>query len=145
MKRSKGFTLIELIMVIVILGLLAAMLMPQFGNLGNRAKSAAFKGVVGHVKAGLAAYRINAEVQKLSPKWPSSLEVNTGVIFSTITPFFTVIMEPGFYVTSHWSRSARNAGKYTYWYCPDGFIPGKAFGVATYDATVGKFDAQDMP
>lgn len=48
-KRSAqaGFTMIELIVVIVILGVLAATALPKFFDLGTEAKAAALQGVIG--------------------------------------------------------------------------------------------------
>lgn len=45
MKRQSGFTLIELVMVIVILGVLAAVAIPKFVDLKGDAQAAATQGV----------------------------------------------------------------------------------------------------
>jgi len=45
MKRNAGFTLIELVIVIIVLGILAATAVPKFVNLQDDAKEAAMKGV----------------------------------------------------------------------------------------------------
>lgn len=52
--KQAGFTLIELVMVIVILGVLAAVAIPKFVDLGTEAKAAALKGVVGGINSASA-------------------------------------------------------------------------------------------
>jgi MSHA pilin protein MshA len=51
MRKQTGFTLIELIMVIVILGILAATALPKFVDLSSEAEVAALAGVVGAINS----------------------------------------------------------------------------------------------
>ena len=52
--KNKGFTLIELIIVIVLLGLLAAAALPKFSDLETKARAASEDGVIGAFRSATA-------------------------------------------------------------------------------------------
>ena len=53
-RKSKGFTLIELMIVVAIIGILAAIAIPRFANLIDRAREARTQGNLGSLRSATA-------------------------------------------------------------------------------------------
>ena len=69
---QKGFTLIELVVVITILGILAAFAIPRFASLEGQARTAAVQGLAGSLRSGASL----AHALWLAQGNPASTTVN---------------------------------------------------------------------
>ena len=60
-KSVKGFTLIELMIVVAIIGILAAIAIPKFADLVTKSKESAVKGSLGSVRSAVSIYYSDTE------------------------------------------------------------------------------------
>ncbi len=79
-RRSLGFTLIELVVVISILGILAAIAVPRFIDIRTQAYTAQRDGIVGSLRAGIMLVASKNQVQATpdSDTFPDDLEATWG-------------------------------------------------------------------
>lgn len=80
MKKNAGFTLIELVIVIIVLGILAATAVPKFINLQDDAKESALKGAEAAIHSAATIVYSKAAIDGIENKASGSVTANGGAI-----------------------------------------------------------------
>lgn len=95
-KGQEGFTLIELVIIILVLGILAATAIPKFYDMRTAANAAAEKGVVGGVRGGIAIIYASNVLNSPTGTFPAALDaVVAPATSSSANKLFTDVLSPG--------------------------------------------------
>ncbi len=87
LKNQRGFTLIELVIIIVILGILAAVAIPKYQDLSGEAREASARSSLGSLRSAITIYYANQAVQTGTATWPSLVDVRTtGTVMAQAIP-----------------------------------------------------------
>jgi MSHA pilin protein MshA len=104
-RNHKGFTLIELILVISILGILAVAALPKFLDVTTNARTAAVKGVEGAVRAGLQVYYSNNLVNGGAGAYPTTLDAASAAACGTANICFDTVLTNGL-TDANWTKAS---------------------------------------
>lgn len=138
MQNRKGFTLVELVLVIAILGILAIAALPQFINVSTQARQASRDGVVGAVRSGIVLFRANDLVVNGAPgDWPTTLDAAAASSTASASNlFYDTVLTQGV-ADGNWSKGA---GVNTYVY-----DDGTTTFTYTYTPADGTFTSPTAP
>lgn len=85
MKNQSGFTMIELVVVIVVLGILAAVAIPKYVDLSDEALAASQAGMSGAVKSTHAILIAQNAVAGAAQVFPTVTEIANGMTGEDVT------------------------------------------------------------
>lgn len=114
MKIQRAFTIVELVMVIVIIGLLAAVVIPKFGDIRTEAQDAAEQGTVAAVRTGVKLAHMT-DLAQGNDTYPTNLDSAAVGVASETNKLFTNVIDDGI-IDSNWKKNDAT----TYEYVPTG-------------------------
>jgi len=83
---KRAFTFVEVAVVIIMIGILAAMVIPRFGSVTDDAKAASLQSTLAAVRSGVAAFRTNAILAGTNP-FPTAEELlKEGLVMQSEIP-----------------------------------------------------------
>lgn len=102
-KSRRGFTLVELMMVIVISSVVAALILPKFIDLTVNAKAASERAIVAAVRSGINFYKLKAVSENQATIYPTALDSAHDGNSTMDNSFFKVVVFPE--IIDLWSKA----------------------------------------
>jgi prepilin-type N-terminal cleavage/methylation domain-containing protein len=75
----KAFSLLEIMVVVIVIGILAAVVVPRFAKAGDDARTASTESVLGSVRASVASFRTAAVIAGTDP-YPTLQQLTGGTV-----------------------------------------------------------------
>jgi prepilin-type N-terminal cleavage/methylation domain-containing protein len=140
--KAKGFTLIELMIVVAIIGILAAIAIPRFAQMLEKSREGATKGNLGSIKSAASIYY--GDTQGI---WPTTLNSNTTYAFSKYLDNVSPVKVTGQFVTGAASPAGAMVSMTTQSSVPtassQGWLYDSTFGNVFVNSTVR--DSKQIP
>jgi type II secretion system protein G len=103
---NKGFTLLELILVVIVIGILATLAVPQFTDLAEKARAAEAINTIGAIKTAQDLYKIETN------SYTSTIgDLSVTVPTSGATTYWTYSLEAGANATEWGTIAVRSSKK----------------------------------
>jgi len=125
-SRKNGFTLIEMIMALVVIGIVAAISLSRFVAIQDRANQNAELSTAGAIRSGIYNYYLHSQVLNRDPQYPPALDTANNGPASSVNPFFSNVCSMS--MVYDWEKTGLS---YT----------GPAGAVYTYYPDTGRFES----
>ncbi len=145
MYRTKGFTLVEILIVVIILGILAAIVIPQFTEASNDARESALASDLQTIRSQVELYKVQ---HNMYPGYTYDPDTDTTSAWDGAT-FVTQLTG----TTDGNGNAGTDYGPYLQKFPANGFVSGANADAVTgdgtdgygwnFNATTGKFTAND--
>jgi len=126
-KRSAGFTLIELMIVVTIIGILASIAIPRFAQMLEKSREGQTKGNLNSIHSAASIYYGDQR-----GVWPTTLSTSLSYAFSNYLDFLGAVKVTGGFITG--STNPRGS---LVTQTAQGFVPVSSSTGWLYDSNVG--------
>ena len=127
--KAKGFTLIELMIVIAIIGILAVIAIPRFAQMLEKSREGATKGILGSIKSANTIYYGDS-----GGMWPTTLQTVSQFGFSRYLDSIQAVKVTAYFDPNGSGKSPSNAQVSM---TAVGMVPATANSGWLYDSTFG--------